>query len=82
MSSLLKKLEKSGVKVVGYAADIAILVQGKFHNTLSELLSQGLRIVKKRTIKNGRNESPTEIVMFMRIHRIQFFKGPNLNRIV
>ena len=51
--TLVTKLEKSGDTIIGYADDIVILVQGKFSNTLSELLSQATRIVKTWIVENG-----------------------------
>lgn len=43
----------SSLSVIGYADDISIIVQGKFPNTLSELLIPILRIDKTWALEMG-----------------------------
>uniref|UniRef100_T1GYE3 Reverse transcriptase domain-containing protein n=1 Tax=Megaselia scalaris TaxID=36166 RepID=T1GYE3_MEGSC len=82
VSPFLAISARSGVIYIEYAEGIAILVQDKFPNTLSKLLSQALRIVKAWTIENrlGVNANKSNLVMFTRRHTMVDFKKPKLDR--
>ena len=81
VDGLLKRLERNGVTVIGYADDIAILVNGKFPSILSELLERSLTTVKNWTEQCGLgvNASKTELILFSRRHKLPTFNLPKLD---
>ena len=80
VDEILLKLERKGVTVIAYADDIAILVTGKFLDTLSELIESALSTVKRWTEGTGLgvNADKTELVLFTRRHKTPVFNLPVL----
>ena len=63
---LLSVTNDLGFSTFGYADDIVIIVQGKFLNTVRDVMEQALKVVVKWATKEGLNISPqkTAIVPF------------------
>jgi len=59
-------VNKVGCKVVAYADDVAIIFNGKYPQTLCDLMTAKLEILSERSIKKGLgvNHSKTELVLF------------------
>ena len=68
VDDLLVMLEGDGFKVQGYADDVAILIGGKFEETVSERLQVALNIVSRWCVGIGLNINPKKstIVAFTR----------------
>ncbi len=81
VDSLLKTLERNGVTVVGYADVIAILVNGKFPDVMSDLMERALTTVKSWTEENGLgvNASKTVLLLFSKRHNLPNFDLPKLD---
>ena len=47
-----------GFNTFGYADDIVIIVQGKFTQTIREVMQNALNVIVKWTVKEGLNISP------------------------
>jgi len=63
---LLRNLEGGGCKAVAYADDVAIIFNGKYPQTLCDLMTAKLKILSELTLENGLgvNPSKTELVLF------------------
>lgn len=60
VDELLRNLIDQGFEVIGYADDVAILVRGKFDNTISDRLQTALNITLKWCRKEGLNVNPSK----------------------
>ena len=58
---LLTIINDLGFSTFGYADDIFIIVQGKFANTVREIMQKALNVVAKWAVKEGLNISPHKI---------------------
>jgi len=76
VNKLLRILEGGGCKVVAYADDVAIIFNGKYPQTLCDLMTAKFKILSEWTIANGLGVSPskTELVLFTNRYKI-----PQLN---
>jgi len=65
-SKLLRILKGGSCKVVAHADNVAIIFNGKYPQTLCDLMTAKLKILSENTIKNGHgvNHSKTELVLF------------------
>jgi len=81
VNKLLRILEGGGGKVVAYADDVAIIFNGKYPQTLCDLMTAKLKILSKWTIANGLgvNPSKTELVLFTNRYKIPQLNPPILN---
>jgi hypothetical protein len=80
VDDLLWGLNNNGYYTVGYADDTAILINGKFPQTVSEVLQTALGTVQqwcKRT-KLSINPKNTVVIPFTRKRNIKGLKRPNL----
>jgi hypothetical protein len=70
---LLTVTNNLGFSTFGYADDIVIIVQGKFANTIREIMQNSLNMVAKWAVKVGLNISPhkTAIVPFTNRRKIE-----------
>jgi len=75
VNKLLSLLEDAGTKVVAYAGDVVIVLQGKFPQTLCNLMGTALSTLSRWTAVCGLGVNPekTELVLFTRKYKI-----PNL----
>jgi hypothetical protein len=66
VDELLGELNKEGYYAVGYADDIAILINGKFPQTVSEVLQTALGLVEQWCDRTGFsiNPSKTAVIPF------------------
>jgi len=66
---------------VAYADDVAIIFNGKYPQTLCELMTAKLKILSEWTIQNGLgvNPSKTELVLFTNRSKIPQLNPPILN---
>ena len=80
LNGLLKELEDEGLYTQGYADDLAIVISGKFPNTVSGLMQRALRIVQQWcNDQNLRvNPSKVEMVVFTRRRVLDGFVEPVL----
>lgn len=80
LNDILVTLERDGVKVVAYADDVAILISGKFLDTLSDLAGRAIRKLDVWAREKGLNVNPgkTEMVLFTNSNNIRNFKNPRL----
>jgi len=81
VNKLLRILEGGGCNVVAYADDVAIIFNGKYPQTLCDLMTAKLRVLSEWTIANGLgvNLSKTELVLFTNRHKIPQLNPPILN---
>jgi len=72
VNKLLSLLEEAGTKVVAYADDVVILLQGKFPQTLCNLLETALSTLSRWTAVCGLGVNPekTELVLVTRKYEI------------
>jgi len=66
VNNLLRILEGGGCKVVAYADDVVIIFNGKYPQTLCDLMTAKLKILSEWTIEDGLgvNTSKTELLLF------------------
>lgn len=83
VNMILKKFDSKKVKVVAYADDLVIIIQGKFLITISELMENALKELKSWCNGCGLNINPakTELVLFTRNTRLMEFRLPRLDGI-
>jgi hypothetical protein len=74
------ELNNSGYYTVGYADDIAILINGKFPQTVSEVLQTALHTVQQwcERTKLSINPNTTVVIPFRRRRNIKGLKEPIL----
>jgi len=67
VNKVLSLLEDAGTKVVAYADDVVILLQGKFPQTLGNLMEAALSDLSRWTADCGLgvNSEKTEIHMYL-----------------
>jgi len=82
VNKLLSLLEEAGTKVVAYADDVDILLQGKFPQTLCNLMETALSILSRWTAVCGLGVNPekTELVLFTRKYKIPNLILPKLHQ--
>ncbi|CAH2108833.1 unnamed protein product [Euphydryas editha] len=80
VNDLITALNDHRYYTVGYADDLAILIRGKFVNTICEVTNAALRIVEKWCGDNGLSVNPakTELVMFTNNRIFGNYKLPKL----
>lgn len=80
VNDLISTLNKNHYYTVGYADDLAILISGKFVNTICELTNAALKIVEQWCGENGLSVNPakTELVMFTNNRVFGYYKLPKL----
>lgn len=78
VNMILKKFDSDNTKVVCYADDLVILIQGKFINTITDLMENALNTLKNWCVSCGLNVNPTktELVLFTNKYKIPDFKLP------
>lgn len=83
MNKLLKGLEERRIHVVAYADDVAILVRGKFPDTLCNIIQNVLEDVSRwaKSCGLGINASKTELILFTKKHSIPVLNLPTLGGI-
>jgi hypothetical protein len=74
------ELNKKGYYIVGYAADIAILINGKFQHIVSEVLQKALGTAQQwcNRTKLSINSKKTVVIPFTRKRNIKELKEPIL----
>jgi len=82
VNKLLSLLEEAGTKVVAYADDVVILLQGKFPQTLCNLMETALSTLSRWTAVCGLGVNPekTELVLFTRKYKIPNLILPKLHQ--
>jgi len=82
VNQLLSLLEKAGTKVVAYADDVVILLQGKFPQTLCNLMETALSTLSRWTAGCGLGVNPekTELVLFTRKYKVPILVPPKLHQ--
>ena len=84
VDELLDRVHFLGIKCLGYADDITIVVRGKFPNTVTDLMGSALKKVEKWCLEVGLSVNPdkTHLVPFTRKKTVGFkklkFFGKNL----
>lgn len=80
ISSLLIKLEKSGVKAIAYAEDVALVANGKFVSVQRDLIQGVLNHTTRWAKSSGLDVGPdkSELVFFTRKRSIQDFPSPRI----
>jgi hypothetical protein len=80
MNDLLHELNNDGYYTVGYANDTAILIIGKFHQTVSDILQTSLCTVQQwwDTTNLSINPFKTEVIPFTRRRNLTGLKEPTL----
>jgi hypothetical protein len=63
VDELIEGLNENGYNAMGYADDITILVNGKFPNTVSELLQEALNMVKQWCERTPLSINPHKMVV-------------------
>ncbi|XP_044317430.1 uncharacterized protein LOC123038043 [Drosophila rhopaloa] len=81
VNKLLRILEGGGCKIVAYADDVAIIFNGRYPQTLCDLMTAKLKTLSEWTTKNGLgvNPSKTELVLFTNRYKIPKLNPPTLN---
>lgn len=82
VNRVLNTLDRKGITAVAYADDVVLMSRGKFLDTLSDLLTNGLNCLKRWADDRGLgvNSTKTELVLFTNRHKIPDFKKPILGR--
>jgi hypothetical protein len=82
VNELVEGLNGSGYYTLGYADDIAILIRGKFPNTVSELLQEVLSMVQQWCDRTQLCINPQKMVIvpFIRKKNLRGLKEPTLSR--
>ncbi|XP_017465837.1 PREDICTED: uncharacterized protein LOC108358852 [Rhagoletis zephyria] len=80
-NELLGKFEGKAPRLIAYADDIAIVVTGKFLDTISNVMESALRVVHRwaTTVNLEVNADKTDAVLFTRRYKIPAWKPPRLN---
>jgi hypothetical protein len=80
VDDLIRGLNNDGYLTVGYADDIAILINGKFPQTVSEVLQTALYSVQQWCERTNLSINPnkTVIIPFTRKRNIKGLKEPIL----
>jgi hypothetical protein len=80
VDDFLWELNDSGYYTVGYADDVAILINRKFPHTVSEILQTALCTVQQwfERTKLSINPNKTVIITFIRKRNVNGFKKPTL----
>lgn len=78
VDGLLKRLAASGLYSQGYADDLAVLVTGRFLDTVCALMQNGLSMIEQWCHQYGLRVNPqkTEMVLFTNRRKIEAFKAP------
>jgi len=81
VNKLLSLLEEAGTKVVAYADDVVILLQGKFPQTLCNLMETALSTLFRWQAGCGLGVNPekTELVLFTRKYKVTIVVPPKLH---
>jgi len=82
VNKLLSLLEEASTKVVAYADDVVILLQGKFPQTLCNLMETALSTLYRWSAVCGLGVNPekTELVLFTRKYKIPNLILPKLHQ--
>ena len=74
VDELLLRLRDEGLQCVGYADDIAIMVQGNYEDTVAERMQRGLKIVDKWCTEAGLSVNPkkTHGLIFTRRRKLKY----------
>jgi len=82
VNKVLSLLEDAGTKVVAYVDDVVILLQGKFPQTLGNLMEAALSDLSRWTADCGLgvNSEKTELVLFKRMCKIPNRTLPKLHQ--
>lgn len=80
VDSLIRKLNNRGYTTIGYADDIAILLNGTAENVLCHLLRSALRIVEEWCDQHQLSVNPkkTEVVLFTHKRKLPEMQLPTL----
>ena len=80
VNELLLLLESEGCNIIAFADDIALLVKGKFPNSLCEILQNLLRIIDNWASTCGLSVNPdkTQLVLFTRKYKPPSLKLPKI----
>jgi hypothetical protein len=81
VDELIGGLNGNGYYTLGYADDIAILICGKFPNTVSELLQEALSVVQQWCDRTQLSINPQKMVIvpFTRNRDLRSLKEPILS---
>ena len=63
VNSLLEDLKSLNSFCIGYADDVVIIVRGRFINTISNIVTEGLRCVERGCNKEGLSVNPQKTTM-------------------
>ena len=63
VNSLLEDLKSLNSFCIGYAYDVVIIVRGRFINTISNIVTEGLRCVERGCNKEGLSVNPQKTTM-------------------
>jgi len=82
VNKLLSLLEEAGTKVVAYADGVFILLQGKFPQTLCNLMETALSTLSRWTAVCGLGVNPekTELVLLTRKYKVPKIILPKLHQ--
>jgi len=82
VNKLLSLQEEAGTKVVAYADEVVILLQGKFPQTLCNLMEGVLSTLSRWTAvcRLGVSPEKTELVLFTRKYKIPNLTLPKLHQ--
>lgn len=80
VDELLVILDNAGIDSQGYADDIAIIVRGKFNNTISEIMQHAFNLVEKWCIETELRINPKKstIVLFTKSRSRENLTKPTL----
>lgn len=78
VNELLERLNNLGYYTQGYADDIVILIQGKYLNTISEVMQSALKLVENWCSKVNLVVNPTKttLIPFTRKRKLEALKPP------
>jgi hypothetical protein len=75
VDELLGKLNKGGYYAIGYADDMAILINGKFPQTVPEVLQTALGLAQQWCDRTGLSINPSKTVVIP-FTKKESFEGP------
>ena len=82
VDSLLNTLNDNGYFTQAYADDIAVVITGRYTDTLCDLMQNAITIIERWCLVKGLNINPdkSELVMFTNKRKLEDLQGPTLFR--
>ena len=83
VNKLLQIMAENGFQIIAYADDVAVIIQGKYPQTLCNLMENALSLISNWANNSGLGVNPakTELVLFTRRYIVPSLSPPRLNNV-